>query len=491
MDRLIEVKVTGNHVIKDSTIGGIQGSANVTYLRISFDAGWEGFAKKVTFWDALGYNPVKILLTTDKLEDITKSTLVYLCPIPGEALAEGGWFEFVIEGYVDGKRQRAAKDKLFCKAAPMAENAGDPSEPTPSQAEQLQKQIDGIIKDVQEAAVSAAAAAESEKNALASEEAAAQSENNSSANMNAAAEYAAAAAQSADHAATSKTAAAASAAAASAHNDTAGSSAAAASVSATEARSQANRAETAAGRGPYIDSSTGTWRVWNAAKNAYADTGVVAEGKTGATGPKGDKGDTGPTGPRGAAGATGAKGDKGEMGDRGPTGSTGPTGPQGPKGDKGDKGDTGPAGPGVGAYRKLYDHDYAGGRIQVPDDERFEGINDIYICMVTQRGTTNVPFPNTASILKKPFILMKLNAVSAESGLVLQAEGTRMGNGFVIRPIAYTYSNVPEGNAPGFDNFDDVKFLGPRAGYPENSVSEYILDTVVDMTGGSVIIYGR
>lgn len=169
MDRLIEIKVNGHHLSKDNRVGGVQGEANVTALRIEFDAGWDGYAKTVTFYNALGENPVKRILTADLLENIVLSTRVYRCYIPGEALAEAGWFEFVIDGYVDGKRQRSVSDILEVKAAPMAENADEPVDPTPTQAEQLQVQIDTMLSDMQEQAIiahnAATAAKVSEENA--------------------------------------------------------------------------------------------------------------------------------------------------------------------------------------------------------------------------------------------------------------------------------------------------------------------------------------
>lgn len=172
MDRIIEVKVNGNHLTKDNRYAGVQGEANVTSLRIEFDAGWDGYAKKVTFWNALGENPVERTLTTNLLEDITKSTRIYLCPIPGEPLVHAGDIDFVVDGYVDGKRQRSAGDRLTVKPSPYTDNAGEPADPTPTQAEQLQGEIDQIIGTIQEATQSAAAAAASESAAKASEEAA-------------------------------------------------------------------------------------------------------------------------------------------------------------------------------------------------------------------------------------------------------------------------------------------------------------------------------
>ena len=76
MDRIIEVKVNGNYLTKDNSCAGVQYEANVTRLRIEFDEGWDGYAKTVTFWNALGKNPVKRTLTADLLEDIVKSARV-------------------------------------------------------------------------------------------------------------------------------------------------------------------------------------------------------------------------------------------------------------------------------------------------------------------------------------------------------------------------------------------------------------------------------
>nr|DAF24208.1 MAG TPA: collagen I alpha 1 [Caudoviricetes sp.] len=113
-------------------------------------------------------------------------------------------------------------------------------------------------------------------------------------------------------------------------------------------------AETAVSKMPYVDEATGNWFKWDAAKNAFIDTGVAATGPQGEVGPKGDtgeqgpKGDTGATGPKGDTGATGAQGPKGDTGATGATGPQGPkgeTGARGPQGEQGIQGEIGPAGP--------------------------------------------------------------------------------------------------------------------------------------------------
>jgi hypothetical protein len=175
MDRVIEVQVKGGHLSCDSATAGVQGEANAAALRITFDAGWDGLAKTVTFWNARGENEVKRILTADLLENITASGRVYLAPIPGEAMTAAGKCRFAIDGYIAGQRQRSIYAQLVVRPAG---NGGDSTVdvPTPTQAEQLQTQIDTLQEELQTKAVraetAAAAARDSENAARASEEAA-------------------------------------------------------------------------------------------------------------------------------------------------------------------------------------------------------------------------------------------------------------------------------------------------------------------------------
>lgn len=152
MDRIIEVKVGGNFLRKDSKNAGVRGEANVARLRITFDEGWDAYTfKKVTFWDARGLNPVERILTTDLIENIAKSRRIYLVPIPAEPMAEAGMLTFVIEGSVDGKVQRSLSDQLEVKDAPITDEAQEPVAPTPTQLEQLQQQFGAVIEKVADA----------------------------------------------------------------------------------------------------------------------------------------------------------------------------------------------------------------------------------------------------------------------------------------------------------------------------------------------------
>lgn len=310
MDRIIEVRVNGNYLTKDNKNAGVQHEGNVTFLRIAFDEGWDGYAKKVTWWDARGLNPVERTLTTDLLEDAAVSTRVYLCPIPAEPLAEAGWCTFVIDGYVSGKRQRSVSDRLLVKEAPFIEEADQPQDPTPTQAEQLQEQIDSIIATIQQAAESASDAAASASGAAESASDAAQS--------------ASGAAQSASDAGKSASDAEKSAGAAKLAQE--GAESAQAAIE--------NMSVTAETLAPGADATvTKTVDAAGAVRLTYG----IPQGVQGIPGPKGERGETGP---------------KGDTGATGPQGETGPQGPQGPRGEQG------PAGAGSGdMLASVYDPD--------------------------------------------------------------------------------------------------------------------------------------
>lgn len=165
MDRIINVKVGGNHLSKDNKYAGVKGEANVTKLRITFDSGWDGFAKTVTFFDAYGNNPVKRIQGVDLIEDIVNDRRTYITPIPKEPLAFAGELTFIIDGYFDGKRQRSIADKLVVKEAPDTDNAEEPTDPTPTPSEQFQAQFEAILDDIHQSAVSAQNAEVSARNA--------------------------------------------------------------------------------------------------------------------------------------------------------------------------------------------------------------------------------------------------------------------------------------------------------------------------------------
>ena len=144
--------VDGWTVRKSGRTAGVQGEGNATALVISFDPTWDAMAKKLTWWDAKGLNPVVRTLTADMLVDLAGDIRTYRVPIPPEPLEFPGECTVVIDGYRDGVRARTVSVGLTVKFAPVADNAGEPADPTPSQAEQLQKQIDTLLGDISEQA---------------------------------------------------------------------------------------------------------------------------------------------------------------------------------------------------------------------------------------------------------------------------------------------------------------------------------------------------
>lgn len=337
MNRIIPCRVDNEFLRGAGVVIGAAGSHDDVELELSFSPMWDGTVKKVVWFDALGEHPVVTLLTTDLL--VPGETDKYRVRVPVEAKAVEGDMQVTIRGTsasggTETRAVVAATASFKVLPAVWDPLAVESSQPSASQADQLQQEIEDIKGDI----TAAAAAADAKEEAAAG---------------------AAAAFAGADRAASSAR--------------DASDSAVAAAESAESAAACAQTAVQYAGHPPVIQA--GTWWTWNAAARKYEDTGEPARGQRGETGargetgpagaagpqgPKGDKGDQGLRGPQGdmgpqgiqgiqgAAGAQGPQGLKGDQGDTGPAGPQGPTGAtgaQGPKGDKGDQGVTGPAGP--------------------------------------------------------------------------------------------------------------------------------------------------
>lgn len=161
--REIKLTVRGDTVNANRYRAGVKGEANATALVVSFDDGWDGYAKKLTFWDALEQNPVERTLTADLLVDAARDTRTYKTTIPGEPLALAGECLLIIDGWKEGVRARSMSVRLAVDDAPIAEDAGEPSDPNPTQAEQLQVQIDAIMADIGKAAAGAEAVEAAER----------------------------------------------------------------------------------------------------------------------------------------------------------------------------------------------------------------------------------------------------------------------------------------------------------------------------------------
>ena len=270
MTRTIPLKIQNEYIAGDKVLIGAAGSHNDVVLRMEFSPLWEGLTKTVQFRDALGEKTIETLLTADLLEK--NSTTVYMVPVPNGAKKYAGEMTLAVKGAaVSGDKETRATTAVH-GAFTVGESKWDTSAETeqdvpPTQAEQLQSQIENVLativdarKAATEAAKSAEGAALSQSRAQTSEQyageyaqGAANSEASASSSATAAENSAASASSSATAAASSATAAkaseggaAGSAANAAASATSAGKSASAASEKASGAANSASAAATSA-----------------------------------------------------------------------------------------------------------------------------------------------------------------------------------------------------------------------------------------------------
>ena len=151
MDNKIDLTVTGSTVNGCGVQVGAAGSHDDVTLRIRFEQGygWEGSAKRIYWLDANGENPVVTVLTLQMRENAGDDS-VYLVPIPAKPKAVAGRMMMSIRGAVvsDEAEARATvtatafflvQDSVYDAAATAQEDI------TPSVAEQIQQQIDGVF----------------------------------------------------------------------------------------------------------------------------------------------------------------------------------------------------------------------------------------------------------------------------------------------------------------------------------------------------------
>lgn len=150
-NRIITIYCADETMQKSSSVAGAAGSSNAVTLRLSFSAAWDGTTKKVYFYDATKAKSAYIICTTDKL--VTGETDVYDIPIPAEALDVAGKMLLTVKGVVVSgstveRCMMSATTTMDVLRAdtPNADTA--PVEPTPTQSEQLQSEIDGIKSDL-------------------------------------------------------------------------------------------------------------------------------------------------------------------------------------------------------------------------------------------------------------------------------------------------------------------------------------------------------
>lgn len=165
MTRTIPLKIQNEYIAGDKVLIGAAGSHNDVVLRMEFSPMWDGLAKTVQFCDALGESTVEVLLAAQMLENGT--TNVYRVPVPNGAKKYAGDMAFSIKGAeASGGKEARATTAVYgtftVGESKWSSKAEAEADVPPTQAAQMQTQIDailGTIQDAREAANDARASA--------------------------------------------------------------------------------------------------------------------------------------------------------------------------------------------------------------------------------------------------------------------------------------------------------------------------------------------
>ena len=177
MNRVITLSVEDIYIKYTGEAFGATGSHKAVTLRITFGPAWEGLGKTVYFTDALGGNPVSVILGLDTLQDGA-----YEVAVPSEALKIAGDATMTIKGVeTDGDSAvrvlTTAAGHFRVLDSELPDSAGNAGTITASDKEQLQAEITGletIFTMNREAAEAAAEDARNSADAAASSVGAAQ-----------------------------------------------------------------------------------------------------------------------------------------------------------------------------------------------------------------------------------------------------------------------------------------------------------------------------
>lgn len=170
---IVKLQISNEYIQGSGVSVGAVGSHDDVLLEMDFrpSAVWSGTTRRAIFANALGENRTVIVLTTNLLEEGQGE--IYLVPVPQQAKDVAGECFLTVEGFVtDGSGKeivRCVTEEARFRVLPSKLYTNDSAPVTPSQAEQLQAEIDSIKTTIVNAGIS-------ERNAKASEEAAAYSE---------------------------------------------------------------------------------------------------------------------------------------------------------------------------------------------------------------------------------------------------------------------------------------------------------------------------
>lgn len=171
---IVKLQISNEYIQGSGVSVGAVGSHDDVLLEMDFrpSAVWSGTTRRAIFANALGENRTVIVLTTNLLEEGQGE--IYLVPVPQQAKDVAGECFLTVEGFVtDGNGKeivRCVTEEARFRVLPSKLYTNDSAPVTPSQAEQLQAEIDSIKTTIVNAGIS-------ERNAAASAAAALESKN--------------------------------------------------------------------------------------------------------------------------------------------------------------------------------------------------------------------------------------------------------------------------------------------------------------------------
>ncbi len=172
MQRIIKCTVSGEYIRGSGVVAGAAGSHDDVVLELTFKDVWLGTTKTAFWHDARGENPVAQVLTLAMMEGYSEGEYeIYRLPIPAEAKAFDGEAKLTLRGVIidDGiEAQASVSADAFFEILPgsVPDEFKELMEVSPSAAEQLQEEIEGIKDGITKAVSNSAQALDlSEKNA--------------------------------------------------------------------------------------------------------------------------------------------------------------------------------------------------------------------------------------------------------------------------------------------------------------------------------------
>ena len=153
--RIVKLQIANEYIVGSGVSIGAVGSHDDVLLEMDFrsSALWAGTTRRAIFSNALGENRTPIILTTDLLAE--GHSEVYLVPVPAEAKDVAGECFLTVEGYIgEGESEivRVVTEEATFRVLPSKLYHNENPSLTPSEAEQLQAEIDAIKETVAEVA---------------------------------------------------------------------------------------------------------------------------------------------------------------------------------------------------------------------------------------------------------------------------------------------------------------------------------------------------